>query len=290
MTTTIANLGALTLLIAAALFLARRRGLPLLPVCLALSALLFSPLVAYNLGQPGIVPMVVNCLAILAALTVDDRYGILVAVALINGPSFIFAIALLLLARSARVLVGLAAGIASLWLTHWRPEVSEWIVQPWSDFVHHPITNALIPYASAHIGLHVALLEILATVSWPLLLASAAALWTLRNDLPHDRRTLAVAALAAAFVVQQLVIAPFDTPNDPRRAIPAAVAIGIAWCWAAARLWPRRAWRVVIVAVLAICALAVALRSPAIRYTSTAASIEANPKEPVSAAFSSRSP
>jgi hypothetical protein len=277
--TYIAGTGALMLLVAVALKAAQRRGLPLLPVALALAALIATPLVA----QPSATTLttVVNCLALLAALEIGDDYGLLLALVLVNQ-SFVFAVALLLLVRRP---IALVAAAAWLWFIHWRPDVSEWVRQPWSDFFHHPLDNALIPFASAHIGLHVALLELLAAAGWPLLLACAAALWALRADVHRDRRTLAVAALAAAFVLQQLVIGPFDTPNDPRRALPALVALGIAWCWAAARLWPRRAWRVAIVAVLAVCAFAafagVLLKSPAIAYTATAQSIEANPKEPM---------
>jgi hypothetical protein len=279
----IANVGALMLLVAVALKVAQRRALPLLPTALALAALIATPVVAQQIAQPSAVlaATAVNCLALLAALEIGDDYGLLLALVLVNQ-SFIFAVALLLLVRRP---IALIAAAAWLWLLHWRPDVSEWVRQPWSDFFHHPLGNALIPFVSAHIGLHVALLELLAVAGWPLLLVSAAALWASRNDLPRDRRTMAVAVLAAAFVLQQLVIGPFDTPNDPRRALPALVAIGIAWCWAAARLWPRRAWRVAVVAVLAVCAFAafadILLKNGAIAYTATAQSIEANPKEPV---------
>jgi hypothetical protein len=266
----IVSVGALMLLVVVALKVAQRRGLQLLPTSLALAALIATPIVA----QPS---TAIAALALLAAMEIGDDYGLLLALVLVNQ-SFVFAVALLFFVR--RPIAPIAAA-AWLWLIHWHPDVSEWVRAPWSDFFHHPLDNALIPFAAAHIGLHVALLELLAIAGWPLLLVSFAALWAMRADVHRDRRTLAVAALAAAFVLQQLVIGPFDTPNDPRRALPALAALGIVWCWAAARLWPRRAWRVAIVGVLAVCAFAVLMRNPAIAYTATAQSIEANPKEPL---------
>jgi hypothetical protein len=261
----LANLGAMMLLIAVAMTLAERRGLPLRPTAIALAALLAMPVVTHNIGQPAplIVDTAAGFLAILGALALGDDLAALVA--------------------AAAVIVIPSA--AWLWFIHWRPHLSEWLVQPWSDFLRHPLDNGLVPFASAHIGLHVALLDLLALIGWPLLLVGAAALWTLRNDIPRTRRTIAVAALAALFALLQLVTAPFDTPNDPRAALPALLAFAIAWCWAAARLWPRRAWRIAIVAVLAVCALAafadVVLKTPAIAYASTAQAVEANPKKPI---------
>ena len=252
-----------------------------LPTVLALATVMTTPYVANTAGQPELVRTAINVLAFLVALK-SDYAALAAAVVLVNQGSIVYVVALLLLVRRAWTLLALIPAVAWLAYIHWRPPISEWLAQPWSDFAHHPLSNALIPYASAHIGLHVALLDLLAVAGWPLLVATAVALWFLRNEIPRDRRTLAIAALVAGFVALQLVTAPFDTPNDPRRALPALLAISIAWTWAAARLWPRRAWRITIVALLVVCAFAAF--SGVTAMISTPESIDGNPKAPLRAA------
>jgi hypothetical protein len=57
---------------------------------------------------------------------------------------------------------------------------------------------------------------------------------------------------------------------------------GVAYCWCAAELWPRRAWRIAFVVVCAICAFVtmadVLIRRPMLTFYSTGQAVQMDPR------------
>jgi len=275
-----ANLGALMLLSVVAIRLCERYRLPLLPSTVALMTFLALPWVVTYIGQPMhyIVATTINFLAVIAAFALDDDdlrrplvAGLLVAVILLNYDPYIYAIALTVwVARFRRVRdYAVFVAVAVLPIVAWTAYVRyasddtlsrqtersfiKPVVDAWTEFLRHPLQHAAQPFLAGHIGLHIGTHLILAEVWWPLLLICAAALWRLGDRIPRGRRTALLALLVVVYAVHQFGTAAFDWENNPRRALPVVLAAGIAYCWCAAELWPRRGWRIAFAAVLAVC-------------------------------------
>lgn len=312
----IVNVGALMLLSLVAVNAALRRGLRLLPTTIALATMAALPFFATNIGQPMhyIAGTAINFLAVIAAMSLDDDdlrkpllAGVLLAIVMLNYDAYIYAAALAVYllfvvrfrrARDYVLFVLIAAAPVVLWVQFLRKltddRVSRMIertfIAPvmtgWLDFVKHPLTYALRPFIAGHVGLHVGTHFVLAMVYWPVLVLCLAAAWRLRNELP---RAALATLLLLFFVLHQLATAAFDWENNPRRALPVVLAIAIAYCWFAARLWSALPWRVAFIAVLAIsCALAMAdtlLHTPAVQFLSTGQAIQHNPKEPITIGY-----
>lgn len=311
----LANLGAMILLIVVAVKLTQRYALPLVPVTVALAAIATLPFVVTYIGQPlhHTVGTVINYLCVLAAFSMDEDdlrrpliAGLIVAIVILNYDPYIFAAALaiwiLLVVRFRRVrdvIVFIVVALAPviLWTQFIRyvsadrlSRITEKaVIQPilhgWGEFVRHPIANALQPFLAAHIGLHVGTHLILAEIYWPLLLVCIAGLWRLGDDIPRTHRAVLLALLVLTFVVHQIGTAAFDWENNPRRALPVVLAVGVAYAWVAARLWSDRRWRAAFIIVLALCAAVafadVLVDSPAITYLSTGQAVRENPKDAV---------
>ncbi|HEV2719322.1 MAG TPA: hypothetical protein VG323_04825 [Thermoanaerobaculia bacterium] len=256
-------------------------------IAVAIATLLTLPLVTRT---PSLTTAI-TFLAVLTALAIDENnklrpllLGLLAAaVVIVNDDPLVYAAAIVVAARFRRprdyaVFAAAAVVPPAAWYWHTRtlPSISHWIILGWSDI------NVLQPFVAAQVALHIETHYVIAEVYWPLLLTGLAALWVLRNDIPRGWRTAVLVTLVVAFALQQLIVAPFDTANDPRRAFPVVLAFSVAYCWAVIKLWPRRAWRIAFVAVLVICALVGFSRNPAIAWLTTSQAIEQNPKDAMS--------
>ena len=257
-------------------------------IAVALATLLTLPLV---MRTPSLTTAI-TFLAVLTALAIDEEnklrpllLGLLAAiVVIVNDDPLVYAAAIAVAARFRRgrdyaVFAAAAVVPAAAWCWHTRtlPSISQWIILGWGDFLKHPLRNALAPFVAAQVALHIETHYVIAEIYWPLLLTGLAALWVMRNDLPRGWRTALLVTLVIAFALQQFIVAPFDTENDPRHALPVVLAFAVAYCWAVIKLWPRRAWRIAFIAVLAVCA-AVAF-SKDLGFLTTSKAIEGNPKD-----------
>ena len=305
------NVGALMLLAVVAVNFALRRGLKLLPATIALLTIAALPWVVTYVGQPMhyIVGITINFLAVIVASALDPDdlrkpwlSGLLLAIVMLNYDAWIFAAALaayvMFLVRFRRALdyaifVVVGAAPVVIWVQFLRyltdDRVSRMIertfIQPvlnaWLDFLRHPLAYPLRPFLAAHVGLNIGAHLLLAMVYWPVLLLCAAGAWRVR-----ERPAPLVALLLLVFALHQIATAAFDWENNPRRALPAVLAIAFIYCWLADRLWSAGVpWRIAFVAVLAIsCALAMAdtfLNTPAVQFLSTGQAVQHNPKEPI---------
>jgi hypothetical protein len=304
------NLGALMLLVAVAVNFALRRGLPLLPATVAIATMAALPWIATYTAQPMhyVVGTAINILCVIAAMALPDDdlrkpwlSALLGAIVMLNYDAYIFAAALAIYAmfvlRLRRALdyavfVVTAAAPVVIWtqflrlLTHdtLSRMIERTFIQPvaaaWLEVVKHPVIYALRPFIASHIGLQIGTRLLLAMVYWPVLAVCIAAAWKLRQ-----RPAPLVSLLLAIFALHQMVTAGWDWENNPRRALPAVFAIGVAYCWLAARLWPERRWRIAFVAALAIsCALTMAdtlLHTPVVQYLTTGQAMQMHPKDAI---------
>ncbi len=251
-------------------------------IAVAIATLLTLPLVTRT---PSLTTAI-TFLAVLTALAIDEDHklrplllGLLVAVVvLVNDDPLVYAAAIVVAARFRRardyaVFAAAAVIPAAAWYWHTRtlPSISHWILLGWSDI------NVLQPFIAAQVALHIETHYVIAEVYWPLLLTGLAGMWVLRNDIPRSWRTALLAALVIVFALQQFIVAPFDTANDPRRALPVVLAFAVAYCWVVVKLWPRRAWRIAFIAVFVICVLAGFSKKTA--WLTTSQAIEGNPKD-----------
>jgi hypothetical protein len=121
----------------------------------------------------------------------------------------------------------------------------------WAEYLRHPGEAPLLPFTVTHIGAHIGLHEVLATIWWPLLLCCVIALWKSRPNLSRAKLLL---LLIAFFLAEQLLTAAFDPENSPRRALPVLFAFACAWCWVIDRYHGRRAWTIAFIALFALTA------------------------------------
>jgi hypothetical protein len=250
--------------------------------------------------------------------------GVLLAIVMLNYDAYIFAAALAVYVmfivrfrrpRDYALFVAVAAAPVVLWVQFLRiltdDRVSRMIertfirpvVEGWTDFAKHPVIYALRPFLAGHVGLQVGFNDVLAMVYWPVLVLCVAGLWRSVTPSvsegpgaaggappirPGPSLTLGV-TLFAIFVLHQLATAAFDWENNPRRALPAVLAIAIVYCGIAGRLWGDRAWRIAFIAALVIsCALAMAdtlLHTPVVQYLTTGQAIQSNPKQTITIGY-----
>jgi len=313
------NVGALCLLALVAVNAARLYKLRTGAVLLALLTIASLPFVVTYIGQPMhyIVGITINFLAVIAAvaLSEDDLRkpllsGLLLAIVMLNYDAYIFAAALavyiLFFVRFRRVadyaiFIVVSVTPVVVWVEFLRfltgDRVSrmiqrtfiEPIVYAWTEFLKHPLTYPLQPFLAAHVGLDMTWHFVLAMVYWPIVVVIVAGTWYFRREIPPGRLTLMIALLLSAFFLHQVVTAGYDWENNPRRAVPAVFALACVYCWLADRLWPRKAWRAVLIAVLLISgtlAMAdVVFDTPVITYLSTGQAAQSNPKEPITIQF-----
>jgi hypothetical protein len=252
-----------------------------------------------------IVGITINFLAVLAASALSEEElrrpwlsGLLLAIVLLNYDAYVFAAAIaayaLFVVRFRRaidsaVFIAVSAAPVILWtqflrlLTHdtLSRMIERTFIQPvmnaWLDFLRHPLTYPLRPFLAGHVGLHIGAHFLLAMIYWPVLVLCVAGAWHLR-----ERPAPLVALLLAFYALHQLATAAFDWENNPRRALPAILALAFVYCRLVDQL-PR--WRAAFVAALAIsCVLALAdtlLNTPAVAFLTTGQAIQHNPKEPI---------
>jgi hypothetical protein len=116
-----------------------------------------------------------------------------------------------------------------------------------------PAGNALQPFVASHVGVHVAIHQVLAMIYWPLV---AACVWLLFRLRPRLSRAFALPVLLIVFFFcEQMVAASWDWELNPRRAIPVVLAFAIAWCFSLDRVWEQRWWRIGAVALFVMSAL-----------------------------------
>lgn len=152
------------------------------------------------------------------------------------------------------------------------------VIDGWKEYVRNPIDNVLMPFVTSHVGIDVALHQIISLVHWPL---AAVCLYLLIRYRPKIHPL--VALLPLFFFLEQIVAAAFDWEQNPRRAIPVAFAFAVAWVWAAHRTWDLKRWRVAFVALFVLNAVLAfgdtLFRNPVMTYIHTGQAIRSAPSE-----------
>jgi hypothetical protein len=168
---------------------------------------------------------------------------------------------------------------------HLRRTFIDPVVDGWKEFFLHPLDNILLPFVASHVGMDVALHQVIVLVHWPLLAVCIYLLIRLRPELRAVKSLYLVALLPLFFLLEQFVAAGFDWEQNPRRAIPVAFAFGVAYVWAAHRVWHLKWWRVALLALLVLNGtLAVSdtlFNSPVMAYIHTSQAIRGAPSEPM---------
>ena len=306
------NLGVLALLFLIILNFAEQQGVRIAPVVVAVMTLTALPFVSTYIAQPMqyITGVTINFLAVIAvcALSEEDLRrpviaAIPVAVMLLNYDPYIYVAAVVLylffVVRFRRVVDGALFVVLSLapvivWTEVMRAITNDHlsrsnekvfirpVLDAWHTFLQHPMENALQPYLAGHIGLHIGAHMILVTITWPLLLLGAAALWRLRSQIPRSRSAVMVELLAGVFVAHQMFTAAFDWENNPRRALPFLLAFGLTYVWVVVRLWTARVWRALFALVLVVSFTAVMadrlFRVPVLTFLPLGQAMTRNPK------------
>lgn len=168
---------------------------------------------------------------------------------------------------------------------HLRRTFIDPVVDGWKEFLRAPFDNVMLPFVASHIGVDVALHQVIAMIHWPLLAIGIYLLVRLRPELRAVKSLYLVALLPLFFLLEQLVAAAFDWEQNPRRAIPVVLAFGVAYVWSTARMWPSVAWRITFVALLlfgGILAFSDTLfRNPVMAFLHTSQAIRGAPSEPM---------
>ena len=309
----IVNIGALILLCLVALNLSEQLRLPHVPVVVTLMTLLAMPFVATYVAQPMqyIAGTTISFLAVIAvfALSEDDLRRPLIAavpaaVMVLNYDPYIYAataiIYLFFVVRFRRAIDYVIATVlmlapVTIWTEtmravsndHLTRENQQKFISPviagWREFFRHPVEHALQPFLMGHIGLHIGAHFVLATIYWPALVTCVVGLWLLHNRIPRTRRVALIALLVVVFVGHQMMTAAFDWENNPRRALPCLLAFSFAYVWMATQVWPVRAWRYLLIALLIISATLTLtdrlFKVPTLTYLPTGQAIQRNPKD-----------
>ena len=283
-------------------------------VTLATLLIFFSlPIVLDYVGQPlhYVVGMCGNFLVILAVVALDEKdarnpwiAALGVSILTLNYDPWIFLGALLawfLLVRrfgrwwhAAAFLI--AAAIPKIaWTQFLRvssdgqmsKHLHKTFIEPallgWQEMLTDPVGNLLQPFVASHIGVHVALHQIVAMIYWPLL---AVCLWLLIRLHPRlGRPWILIALLPVFLLLEQMAAAAWDWELNPRRAIPVVLAFGVAFCWSANQVWDHRRWRVGVVALIVLCAFLamadVVVRDPAMAFLRMGQAMTSSPQEAI---------
>ncbi len=275
-----ANLLFFSIVAMAALSLADRYGLRRGATLVALLTIFSLPIVVDYIGQPlhYVVGMSGNFLIVLALLAMEEippwTAALAVAILFLNYDPYVFVAAavawLLFVKRFARwwhvpVFLVLALVPKILWtqFLKWASHgnmttaVRDAFIRPviagWKEMLADPVGNAMQPFVASHVGVHVAIHQILAMIYWPLV---AACVWLLFRLRPRLSRAFALPVLLVVFFFcEQMVAASWDWELNPRRAIPVVLAFAIAWCFSLDRVWEQRWWRIGAIALFVMSAL-----------------------------------
>jgi hypothetical protein len=313
----IANVMALLLLVSAMTITCLDFGIAPRAILLAGVNILFLPWVAHYIGQPlnYTFSISLNFLITLAAIRLGQMgnrspwlFGVLVAVILLNYDWFIFAGAiglyLLLVHRFARWYHYLEFGVIAVApLAIWKAVVT-WangglpvetmrskdffvpVFDAWRAILKAPIQHILWPFVMSHVGIGIAVREVLGHIYWPVLVVTIVGLAVLRPPLRTSRTAWMLIFLVGLYVVEQMTTAAFDWENNPRRALPVVFAVSVAMAYVVAKTHASRAWRGVFVG-LAVCSAVLSfsdrlLQSPAVHELQTGEAVHNEPKWPMS--------
>ena len=264
------NLLALWLLSYVAVTLADERGISRATSLIAGLTCAALPVYAHYIGQPMqyVVGIAVNFLIVLAAVAgVRDplRLGLLTGLLLLSYDPYVFLAALvawvLWTIRWPRVRdYALYVALSLVPVLSWRlflyfvsggagsTDVREKYLVPvlvgWLRVFVEVGDHPLAAFLAGHVGIIVAAHMTLALIYWPVLLLCIAGLLLSR---PRWADAWLVVALAAFFLLEQMVAAAYDWENSPRRAIPLVLAVSFAYFYVVER---HRRWRVAFVLVM----------------------------------------
>jgi hypothetical protein len=287
----LANVFFAWLLALACVNLAERFGIDRRATLIALLTCFSLPQFVEYLAQPlqYIVGPAVSFLVILSIVALDEVNPLTAAMAaallLLNYDPYVYVAALVAWLLATRritdvrrfalfaittgvpvVLWGAAVRVLSEWTATSR--LRNWFVLPvlsgWTDFLMSPLERVLLPFVATHVGLHVALHQLIAMIYWPLL---AALVWKFRTRIAP--RFLLVALLPLFFLLEQMAAAAWDWELNPRRAIPAVLAFGVAYVLVVHQARRRRAF-IALLALSAFLAMAdTLLDEPALTFLHT---------------------
>lgn len=250
-----------------------RRG-----VTLATLLTFFSlPLFVDYMGQPVhyIAGAAASFLIILAVVAMEEitpwAAGLAAAILLLNYDPYIYVGALvaylLFVRRFARkrdyAIFVLAAAVPNIVWTqylrlssdgmmtkHLRKTFIDPVMDAWSAFFRDPLEHALQPFVASHIGVHVAMHQIVAVIYWPLVAVCVFLLVRLRPRIP--RNFILLGLLPLFLFLEQMAAAAWDWELNPRRALPVLLTFAVAWAAAAERVWDAKAWRIGLIALAAM--------------------------------------
>jgi len=279
----LANYVFLLLLTAAALRLGERMNIRPVAMLVALGTVYVLPPFAGYIGQPMqyIVGPVVSFLIVLAAVALPEEdlrnpwiAGALTAILIVNYDWYVYGAALAVYIffivrmklKDALIYTIVAIAPAMVWHSFlMRASNGAISAKVHNDFLFnvfagylHVLFNFpqqfLMPFTVSHIGLYIALHQIIAMIYWPLVVCCVAVLWLGRPRIGTFRGNYLVALLVAFFFLEQMATAVFDWENSPRRAMPVVLAFAWAYCWAAGRMMGKRRWNWIFATLLAITA------------------------------------
>jgi hypothetical protein len=166
---------------------------------------------------------------------------------------------------------------------HLRKTFIEPVLEGWREMMDAPLENLIQPFVASHIGVHVAMHQIVAIVYWPLIALCVFLLIRLRPRI--ERGFVLVALLPLFLFLEQIAAAAWDWELNPRRAIPVMLTFAIAWAYSANRVWQQRGWRIAFVALMAMSMfLAMGdtlLKEPVLAYMRTGQAVRYDPHEPI---------
>ncbi len=157
------------------------------------------------------------------------------------------------------------------------------IFDGWGEMIATPLDELLQPFVATHIGVHVAMHQIVTMIYWPLVAVCVFLLIRLR---PRIATNFVLIALLPLFLfLEQMAAAAWDWELNPRRAIPVVLTFAASWTWCAVRVWPRRGWRSAFVALMAMSMFLgmsdTLLKEPVMAYLRTGQAIRLDPHLPV---------
>lgn len=298
------------LLAIAALNFADRYAIPRSITLVTLLTFFSLPMFLDYLGQPlqYIVGVSASFLVILALVAKDERnpwvLGLGAMILSLNYDPYVYLgalVAYLLFAvrfRSVRdfaIFVFVAALPNALWSQYLRiasrgamsEHLNKTFIQPvvdgWFEVILYPVDKILQPFLATHIGVHIAVHQIVAIIYWPLVAVCVFLLIRLRPKIATS--FVLVALLPLFLLLEQMAAAAWDWELNPRRAIPVVLTFAIAWAWSAARVWQQRGWRITFVALMAMSMfLAMSdtlLREPVMAYLRTGQAMRHSPHDPM---------
>ena len=241
---------------------------------------LLLPWVGHYVGQPlnYTFSICLNMVIALATARLAQRgerspwvFGVLVAVLVLNYDWFVFAGAIgvfLLFAHpfERRVdylkLAATAAIPMLLWgrLVKWASAgatINELrndqffvpVEDGWRAMLRAPLANVLEPFVLSHVGVGMAIRQVLGQIYWPLAAVALFLVVKLRPDLRRHRWGWLPVLLVVVYVAEQMGTAAFDWENNPRRAIPVVFAAGVALAYVIAQTYGSKGWRAAFIAL-----------------------------------------